>query len=101
MASMPPMGRERIASAVGAILGTRWTHHHGLRLPRDISGDELARALGDLGYRVTRQIGSHLRLTTAGTPTEIVSGWEVAMAVNPLAQWSRPLASGPRAPCAA
>jgi predicted RNA binding protein YcfA (HicA-like mRNA interferase family) len=35
-----------------------------LRLPRDVSGDELARALGDLGYRVTRQTGSHLRLTT-------------------------------------
>jgi predicted RNA binding protein YcfA (HicA-like mRNA interferase family) len=35
-----------------------------LRLPRDVSGDELARALGDLGYRMTRQTGSHLRLTT-------------------------------------
>ena len=35
-----------------------------MRLPRDVSGDELARALGDLGYRVTRQTGSHLRLTT-------------------------------------
>jgi predicted RNA binding protein YcfA (HicA-like mRNA interferase family) len=35
-----------------------------LRLPRDVSGDELARALGDLGYRVTRQTGSHVRLTT-------------------------------------
>ena len=35
-----------------------------MRLPRDVSGDELARALGDLGYRVTRQTGSHPRLTT-------------------------------------
>jgi predicted RNA binding protein YcfA (HicA-like mRNA interferase family) len=35
-----------------------------LRLPRDVSGDELARVLGDLGYRATRQTGSHLRLTT-------------------------------------
>jgi predicted RNA binding protein YcfA (HicA-like mRNA interferase family) len=35
-----------------------------LRLPRDVSGDALARAFGDLGYRVTRQTGSHLRLTT-------------------------------------
>jgi len=36
-----------------------------LRLPaRDVSGDDLARALGDLGYRVARQTGSHLRLTT-------------------------------------
>jgi predicted RNA binding protein YcfA (HicA-like mRNA interferase family) len=35
-----------------------------LRLPRDVSGDDLAKALADLGYRVTRQTGSHLRLTT-------------------------------------
>jgi len=35
-----------------------------LRLPRDVSGDDLATALADLGYRVTRQTGSHLRLTT-------------------------------------
>jgi predicted RNA binding protein YcfA (HicA-like mRNA interferase family) len=35
-----------------------------LRLPRNVSGDELVRALGELGYRVTRQTGSHLRLTT-------------------------------------
>jgi len=35
-----------------------------LRLPRDVSGDDLASALGDLGYLVTRQTGSHLRLTT-------------------------------------
>ncbi|HYU19958.1 MAG TPA: type II toxin-antitoxin system HicA family toxin [Chloroflexota bacterium] len=35
-----------------------------MRLPRDLSGRELARALSALGYRVTRQTGSHLRLTT-------------------------------------
>ncbi len=35
-----------------------------MRLPRDVSGDDLAKALADLGYRVTRQTGSHLRLTT-------------------------------------
>ena len=35
-----------------------------MRLPRDVSGDDLAQALGHLGYRVTRQTGSHLRLTT-------------------------------------
>jgi predicted RNA binding protein YcfA (HicA-like mRNA interferase family) len=35
-----------------------------LRLPRDVSGDELARLLSRLGYSVTRQTGSHLRLTT-------------------------------------
>jgi predicted RNA binding protein YcfA (HicA-like mRNA interferase family) len=35
-----------------------------LRLPPDVSGDDLAKALADLGYRITRQTGSHLRLTT-------------------------------------
>jgi predicted RNA binding protein YcfA (HicA-like mRNA interferase family) len=35
-----------------------------MRLPRDISGAELGRALKSLGYQITRQTGSHLRLTT-------------------------------------
>lgn len=35
-----------------------------MRLPRDISGTELARALSRYGYEPTRQTGSHLRLTT-------------------------------------
>lgn len=35
-----------------------------MRLPRDISGDDLAKALKVFGYHVTRQTGSHLRLTT-------------------------------------
>jgi predicted RNA binding protein YcfA (HicA-like mRNA interferase family) len=35
-----------------------------VRLPRDVSGDELARRLTQLGYQSTRQTGSHLRLTT-------------------------------------
>lgn len=34
-----------------------------MKLPRDLSGAELATALGRVGYRVTRQSGSHLRLT--------------------------------------
>lgn len=36
-----------------------------MKLPRDISGDELAKGLRKLGYVVTRQTGSHLRLTTS------------------------------------
>lgn len=36
-----------------------------MRLPRDVSGDDLARRLGRFGYAVTRQTGSHMRLTTA------------------------------------
>ncbi|HPC82487.1 MAG TPA: type II toxin-antitoxin system HicA family toxin [Thermoanaerobaculaceae bacterium] len=35
-----------------------------MRLPRDLSGEELARLLGRLGYAATRQTGSHVRLTT-------------------------------------
>jgi predicted RNA binding protein YcfA (HicA-like mRNA interferase family) len=34
------------------------------RLPRDTSGHNLAKALAKFGYEVTRQTGSHLRLTT-------------------------------------
>jgi predicted RNA binding protein YcfA (HicA-like mRNA interferase family) len=35
-----------------------------MRLPRDLSGDDLVKALRGLGYEVTRQTGSHQRLTT-------------------------------------
>lgn len=34
-----------------------------MRLPRDLSGADLAQALKAFGYRITRQTGSHLRLT--------------------------------------
>ena len=35
-----------------------------MRLPRDLSGSDLAQALRKLGYSITRQTGSHLRLAT-------------------------------------
>jgi len=35
-----------------------------MRLPRDISGEQLAGNLKALGYSITRQTGSHMRLTT-------------------------------------
>ena len=35
-----------------------------MRLPRDLSGDRLATLLRRYGYEVTRQTGSHMRLTT-------------------------------------
>ena len=35
-----------------------------MRLPRDLSGRDLVRALKSLGYTISRQTGSHLRLTT-------------------------------------
>jgi predicted RNA binding protein YcfA (HicA-like mRNA interferase family) len=34
-----------------------------MRLPRDINGVLLAQALGAFGYEITRQNGSHIRLT--------------------------------------
>jgi predicted RNA binding protein YcfA (HicA-like mRNA interferase family) len=35
-----------------------------MKLPRDLSGPDLAKRLRRVGYELTRQTGSHLRLTT-------------------------------------
>jgi predicted RNA binding protein YcfA (HicA-like mRNA interferase family) len=35
-----------------------------MRLPRNLSGEDLAKSLKSLGYEKTRQTGSHMRLTT-------------------------------------
>jgi predicted RNA binding protein YcfA (HicA-like mRNA interferase family) len=35
-----------------------------LKLPRDLGCEELLKALTKLGYEVSRQTGSHVRLTT-------------------------------------
>jgi predicted RNA binding protein YcfA (HicA-like mRNA interferase family) len=35
-----------------------------MRLPRDIDGPRLVKALSILGYEATRQKGSHIRVTT-------------------------------------
>ena len=35
-----------------------------MKLPRDISGNQLIKSLKPLGYIVTRQTGSHIRLST-------------------------------------
>ena len=40
-----------------------------MKVPRDLSGAELAKALARAGYGVTRQTGSHIRLTTQ-SPTQ-------------------------------
>ena len=34
-----------------------------MRLPRDLTGKQLIKDLEQLGYRVTRQTGSHVRLS--------------------------------------
>jgi predicted RNA binding protein YcfA (HicA-like mRNA interferase family) len=44
-----------------------------MRLPRDLSGTELAKALERMGYQVTRQTGSHMRLTTDSAPQHHVT----------------------------
>ena len=41
-----------------------------MKLPRDLSGTELAAALRRYGYQITRQTGSHLRLTCTAKGTE-------------------------------
>jgi predicted RNA binding protein YcfA (HicA-like mRNA interferase family) len=35
-----------------------------MKVPRDLSGVSLAKSLRKFGYEVTRQTGSHIRLTT-------------------------------------
>jgi len=35
-----------------------------MRIPRDLSGADLIKRLAKLGYAITRQTGSHIRLTT-------------------------------------
>lgn len=35
-----------------------------MKLPRDVSGDDLVRALRRFGYEATRQTGSHIRITS-------------------------------------
>lgn len=44
-----------------------------MRLPRSVSGQELVRALARIGYRQTRQSGSHVRLTHPGPPEHHVT----------------------------
>ena len=41
-----------------------------MKVPRDLGGEELARLLGHFGYAVTRQAGSHLRLTSSSRGIE-------------------------------
>ena len=41
-----------------------------MKLPRDLSGEQLARLLRQYGYEITRQTGSHLRLTSRIRGTE-------------------------------
>ncbi|MFZ1694054.1 MAG: type II toxin-antitoxin system HicA family toxin [Flavobacteriales bacterium] len=40
-----------------------------MKVPRDLTGRELIAALSKLGYSVTRQSGSHIRITTERSGT--------------------------------
>ncbi len=44
-----------------------------MKLPRDLDGAELVRALQRIGYRVSRQHGSHVRLALDGSPEHHVT----------------------------
>jgi predicted RNA binding protein YcfA (HicA-like mRNA interferase family) len=41
-----------------------------LKLPRDLSGEELAKLLRRYRYEITRQTGSHIRLTSSASGKE-------------------------------
>ena len=41
-----------------------------MKLPRDMGGEELAALLGRYGYKITRQTGSHMRLTSTSKGVE-------------------------------
>jgi predicted RNA binding protein YcfA (HicA-like mRNA interferase family) len=41
-----------------------------MKLPRDVGGEELATLLRKYGYRITRQTGSHIRVTSNAKSTE-------------------------------
>jgi len=44
-----------------------------LKLPRDVSGEDLSKRLSCLGYAVARQTGSHMRLVRTGEPEHRVT----------------------------
>ncbi|MGO9202522.1 MAG: type II toxin-antitoxin system HicA family toxin [Limisphaerales bacterium] len=48
-----------------------------MKTPRDLSGAELAKELRKLGYVITRQSGSHLRVTTQAGGQQTVA-WDGA-----------------------
>lgn len=44
-----------------------------MRLPRDISGAQLVRSLKAYGYEVSRQTGSHIRVSTVENGTHHIT----------------------------
>ena len=44
-----------------------------MKLPRDLDADALIKGLRRLGYEISRQTGSHIRLTRSGNPQHHVT----------------------------
>jgi len=44
-----------------------------MNLPKDLTGSDLIKLLATLGYEVTRQAGSHIRLTTRENGTHHIT----------------------------
>lgn len=44
-----------------------------MKLPRDLTGKKLVRALEKMGYHATRQTGSHVRLACCATKQHIIT----------------------------
>lgn len=65
-----------------------------MKLPRDVSGAQLVKALLVLGYPATRQTGSHIRLTLRAAEREAVR----PVAVVCLKTGSRGARAGARVP---
>jgi len=65
-----------------------------VRLPRDIGGEELASLLGRYGYELTRQTGSHMRLTSVlkGTQHRITIPRQKSLRIGTLSSILRDVA---------
>ena len=44
-----------------------------MKLPRGVAAERLIRALGQVGYEVVRQKGSHVRLRHPGPPAHMIT----------------------------
>jgi hypothetical protein len=55
-----------------------------MRLPRDLSGQDLVKALRKLGYQTTRQTSSHIRLTRVSitSPSRITTRYGLVRSAN-------------------
>jgi predicted RNA binding protein YcfA (HicA-like mRNA interferase family) len=54
-----------------------------VKVPRDLSSTQLIRLLSNFGYEITRQTGSHIRLTTQSNGQHHIT----VPAHDPLVSW--------------